>query len=133
RVPSTEGAVQSPTCILGGAPMALVASAPSTPPAPPDTAYRTMVRRGRSVRVRLPRGYRYDPGPESTISYIAMSVAAVERRYVVCPRCGAPVEHEPAFIHCVMCGRYYPVVGASLNRQRDYEVFAAYSTLRPKT
>ena len=46
-----------------------------------------------------------------------------------CPRCDGPVEQEPAFVRCRMCGHLWPVRGAPLAVQLGYE---AASGLRAK-
>lgn len=89
----------------------------------------TVSRNGQPIRVQMPRAYRFDPGPQATMTFHTGPTAYPRRDD--CPRCGTPVTQEPAFMHCAMCGRYFPVAGASLNAQRDFELFDAYGQDRP--
>lgn len=63
-------------------------------------------------------GYKYDPGPEVTVTYFDTGLVVP---LDACPRCGWPTEQEPAFVHCRGCGRLWPVAKASLNAQREFE------------
>lgn len=45
-----------------------------------------------------------------------------------CPRCGAPVAHEPGFVHCLMCGRLFPVRGGHRGEQAQYEAQSGLSS-----
>ncbi len=78
-----------------------------------------------SVDIRRPRGrppgqYKFDPGPDVTVTYIGADVG-YSVRFVVCPRCGWPTEQEPAMTRCRGCGRLWPIAGCELNAQRHFE------------
>lgn len=47
--------------------------------------------------------------------------AGLPRDTVCCPRCGGLLGEEPALLHCVMCGRLFPIVKGRLDLQTEHE------------
>lgn len=91
------------------------------------TATRTFAEptRRRAPAVRPGRKTKYDPGPQATITYFATGLLVPLE---TCPRCGNPTEQEPAFVHCRICGRLWPVANACLNQQRVWEQSSGLET-----
>jgi hypothetical protein len=58
------------------------------------------------------------PPPPEPIDFDALIPPATFRkglaaRLSACPRCGGPVAHEPGCLHCLLCGRLWPVAGGA--------------------
>jgi hypothetical protein len=72
--------------------------------------------------------------PRHKVAYKAMPAAefpvGVPASTTTCPRCAAPVIREAGCIHCVMCGRLFPIAGTSVEAQMAYEAASGLRTRR---
>jgi hypothetical protein len=84
----------------------------------------------RLFTVPVKRHVRHAPAdavPPTRVAYLAHGLPS---RPDDCPRCGAPVAHEPAFVHCRVCGRLFPLQEGRLDAQAAFE---AVSGLRSES
>lgn len=81
------------------------------------------------VTPRRPPARRYNAMPPNGVA--ERIVVGHDDRPVVCPRCAGPLGHEPAFAHCGLCGRLFPIRGASVADQMAYEQVSGLRTREP--
>jgi hypothetical protein len=72
------------------------------------------------------RSFSPPPQPEpidfDTLIPLATFRKGLPERVAACPRCEGPVAHEPGCIHCLVCGRLWPLAGALVEPQRLFEL-----------